>query len=70
MEYRTLGRTGVRVSTYALGTMMFGTDGKAKKEECDVCNAAGRFVDEADRGRTMPWMAPEARRRPQSEPVA
>ncbi len=70
MQYRALGRTGIRVSTYSLGTMMFGADGKAKKEECDACNAAGSFVDEADRGWTMPWMAPEARRRPHSEPIA
>ena len=25
MRYRTLGRTGIKVSTYALGAMMFGT---------------------------------------------
>ena len=70
MQYRALGRTGIRVSTYSLGTMMFGAFGKDQKDECDACNAAGSFVDEADRRWTMPWMAPEARRRLQSEPVA
>jgi aryl-alcohol dehydrogenase-like predicted oxidoreductase len=27
MRYRTLGRTGIKVSAYALGAMMFGTAG-------------------------------------------
>jgi aryl-alcohol dehydrogenase-like predicted oxidoreductase len=41
MEYRTLGRTGVRVSTYALGTMMFGADGNPDEKECiDIVHAA------------------------------
>ena len=41
MEYRTLGKTGVRVSTYALGTMMFGADGNADEKECiDIVHAA------------------------------
>ncbi|MCC7115351.1 MAG: aldo/keto reductase [Burkholderiales bacterium] len=41
MEYRTLGRTGVRVSTYALGTMMFGADGNPDENECaDIVHAA------------------------------
>jgi aryl-alcohol dehydrogenase-like predicted oxidoreductase len=30
----------------------------------DACNPPGSIVDEADRGWIMPWMAPEARRRP------
>ena len=41
MEYRTLGRTGVRVSTYALGTMMFGSDGNSDEKECiEIVHAA------------------------------
>jgi aryl-alcohol dehydrogenase-like predicted oxidoreductase len=41
MEYRTLGRTGVRVSTYALGTMMFGADGNPDEKQCiDIIHAA------------------------------
>ena len=26
MQYRTLGRTGIKVSPYALGAMMFGAE--------------------------------------------
>src|SRR5437899_10372052 len=53
MEYRTLGRTGVRVSTYALGTMMFGTDGNRDEKECiDIVHAAldagVNLIDTAD----------------------
>ena len=33
MEYRTLGRTEISVSTYALGTMMFGTWGNPDAAE-------------------------------------
>src|SRR5437764_15448871 len=53
MEYRTLGRTGVRVSTYALGTMMFGADGNPDEKECiDIVHAAldagVNLIDTAD----------------------
>jgi aryl-alcohol dehydrogenase-like predicted oxidoreductase len=53
MEYRTLGRTGVRVSTYALGTMMFGADGNPDEKQCiDIIHAALdsgiNIVDTAD----------------------
>lgn len=53
MEYRTLGRTGVRVSTYALGTMMFGSDGNPDEKECiDIVHAAldagVNLIDTAD----------------------
>ncbi|HZQ59087.1 MAG TPA: aldo/keto reductase [Acidimicrobiales bacterium] len=34
MEYRVLGRTGVSVSAYALGTMMFGRWGNPDAAEC------------------------------------
>jgi aryl-alcohol dehydrogenase-like predicted oxidoreductase len=34
MEYRTLGSTGVRVSTHCLGAMMFGAWGNPDVEEC------------------------------------
>jgi aryl-alcohol dehydrogenase-like predicted oxidoreductase len=33
MKYRTLGRTGIRVSPYALGTMMFGAWGTTDHDE-------------------------------------
>ncbi len=34
MEYRLLGRTGVRVSSFCLGTMMFGKGGNPDHDEC------------------------------------
>ncbi|HUC04054.1 MAG TPA: aldo/keto reductase, partial [Acidimicrobiales bacterium] len=34
MEYRTLGRTGVKVSPLCLGAMMFGAWGTTDHEEC------------------------------------
>ena len=41
MEYRVLGRTGLRVSSYSLGTVNFGPWGNDDEEEC------GRLVHEA-----------------------
>ena len=29
MHYRTLGKTGIKVSPYCLGAMMFGGDGQS-----------------------------------------
>lgn len=34
MRYRLLGRTGVRVSEYMLGTMSYGSDGDTDEGEC------------------------------------
>ena len=34
MQYRPLGRTGITVSPYALGTMMFGAVGNPDHDEC------------------------------------
>jgi aryl-alcohol dehydrogenase-like predicted oxidoreductase len=53
MEYRTLGNTGVRVSTHCLGTMMFGTWGNDDAEECvrivhRAIDGGINFVDTAD----------------------
>ena len=53
MEYRTLGGTGVRVSTHCLGTMMFGAWGNADVEECvrivhAALDSGINFVDTAD----------------------
>ncbi len=53
MEYRNLGRTGMSVSTYCLGTMMFGRWGNPDEDECvaivDHALEAGiNFVDTAD----------------------
>jgi aryl-alcohol dehydrogenase-like predicted oxidoreductase len=53
MEYRTLGATGVRVSTHCLGAMMFGAWGNRDVDECArVIHAAIdggiNFIDTAD----------------------
>jgi len=53
MEYRTLGRTGVKVSSYCLGAMMFGDWGNTDEAEClrmvDMALDAGiNFIDTAD----------------------
>jgi aryl-alcohol dehydrogenase-like predicted oxidoreductase len=53
VEYRTLGTTGVRVSTHCLGTMMFGGGGNADHEDCArivhrALDAGVNFVDTAD----------------------
>jgi aryl-alcohol dehydrogenase-like predicted oxidoreductase len=54
MQYRTLGRTGVQVSTLALGAMNFGAIGKTTQEEAtaivDAALEAGiNVIDTADR---------------------
>jgi aryl-alcohol dehydrogenase-like predicted oxidoreductase len=51
MEYRTLGSSGSAVSTYALGTMTFGTetDEAASHDQLDVfLESGGTLVDTAD----------------------
>jgi aryl-alcohol dehydrogenase-like predicted oxidoreductase len=53
MEYRTLGRTGVKVSAYTLGTMMFGPWGNTDEDESvrmiqAALDAGINFVDTAD----------------------
>lgn len=53
MEYRVLGRTGMKVSSYCLGTGGFGSWGNANEEECiqivDAAAAEGiNFIDTAD----------------------
>jgi aryl-alcohol dehydrogenase-like predicted oxidoreductase len=55
MRYRLLGRSGLRVSEAALGTMTFGEDWGwgASEEECRriferFCEAGGNFVDTAN----------------------
>lgn len=56
MKYRLLGRSGLRVSEMALGTMTFGTEWGwgAEKNECKkifnlYANAGGNFIDTANR---------------------
>ncbi|OII24660.1 aldo/keto reductase [Curtobacterium sp. MCBA15_013] len=57
MQYRTLGRTGIQVSPFALGAMMLGTDGSiGNGDEQDSIRIVHRalgaginFIDTADR---------------------
>ena len=53
MEYRTLGGTGIRVSTHCLGAMMFGSWGNKDVDDCvriihAALDAGINFVDTAD----------------------
>jgi aryl-alcohol dehydrogenase-like predicted oxidoreductase len=53
MEYRTLGRTGVKVSPLCLGAMMFGSWGNRDHDDClaimrAAFDAGFNFVDTAD----------------------
>src|SRR3989449_5494665 len=55
MNYRLLGKSGLRVSEFALGTMTFGDDwgwGSAREESQKVYNAfreaGGNFIDPAN----------------------
>src|SRR5258708_9711362 len=53
MQYRTLGRTGIQVSPYALGTLMFATSmGNAPEDSARIIHKSLdggiNFVDTAD----------------------
>jgi aryl-alcohol dehydrogenase-like predicted oxidoreductase len=53
MEYRTLGGTGLKVSTHCLGTMMFGEWGNTDVDDCigtirTAIDGGINFVDTAD----------------------
>ena len=53
MRYRTLGRTGIQVSPYALGAMMFGAFGNTDHDESirmihKALDAGINFIDTAD----------------------
>jgi len=54
MQYRTLGRTGVKVSPYCLGAMMFGPMGNPDHDDCArIVHKAPdngiNFIETADR---------------------
>ncbi|WP_414463639.1 aldo/keto reductase [Hyphomicrobium sp. DY-1] len=54
MQYRSLGRTGIKVSPYCLGAMMFGGIGNPDHDECisivhKALDAGINFIDTADR---------------------
>jgi len=53
MQYRTLGRTGIKVSPYALGAMMFGVIGNPDHQDAiriihKALDAGINFIDTAD----------------------
>jgi aryl-alcohol dehydrogenase-like predicted oxidoreductase len=53
MNYRSFGRTGIKVSPYCLGAMMFGTGGNPDHQECTriihkALDAGINFIDTAD----------------------
>jgi aryl-alcohol dehydrogenase-like predicted oxidoreductase len=53
MQYRTLGRTGIKVSAYALGAMMFGAVGNPDHEDSiriihKALDAGINFIDTSD----------------------
>jgi aryl-alcohol dehydrogenase-like predicted oxidoreductase len=53
MNYRSLGRTGIKVSAYCLGSMMFGKVGNPDHEECirmihKSLDAGINYIDTAD----------------------
>jgi len=53
VQYRTLGRTGVKVSAHCLGAMMFGEWGNTDEDECirivhRALEAGINFIDTAD----------------------
>jgi aryl-alcohol dehydrogenase-like predicted oxidoreductase len=54
MQYRTLGKTGIKVSPYCLGAMMFGALGNPDHDDCirivhKALDAGVNFIDTADR---------------------
>jgi aryl-alcohol dehydrogenase-like predicted oxidoreductase len=54
MQYRTLGRTGIKVTPYALGAMMFGPFGNPDHDDAiamihKALDAGINFIDTADR---------------------
>jgi aryl-alcohol dehydrogenase-like predicted oxidoreductase len=54
MQYRTLGRTGIKVSPYCLGAMMFGGMGNPDHDDCiriihKALDFGINFIDTADR---------------------
>ena len=53
MNYRNLGRTGIKVSPYCLGAMMFGKIGNPDQDECiriihKALDFGINFIDTAD----------------------
>ena len=62
MDYRVLGTTGISVSTFALGTMMFGAWGNPDAAECTAMvhralDAGINLVDTAKHVRILEYLA-------------
>jgi predicted aldo/keto reductase-like oxidoreductase len=81
MRYRTLGRTGIKVSTYALGAMMFGAIGNPDHDDSirtdeildriDEIVPPGTDVGTLDMAYRPPALQqPSLRRRPAGERAA
>jgi aryl-alcohol dehydrogenase-like predicted oxidoreductase len=56
MQFRALGRTGIKVSPYCLGAMMFGGPGNPDHNDCiriihKALDFGINFIDTADRYR-------------------
>ena len=67
MRYRTLGRTGIKVSPYALGAMMFGAVGNPDHDDSiriihKALDAGINFIDTADAYSTASPRRSSARR--------
>jgi aryl-alcohol dehydrogenase-like predicted oxidoreductase len=66
MNYGSFGRTGIKVSPYCLGGMMFGAMGNPDRDECirivhKALDAGINFIDTADaysRGESEETSAP------------
>ncbi len=77
MQYRTLGRTGIKVSPYALGAMMFGAIGNPDHDDSvriihRALDAGINFVGTPDQSVYLPpaLQRSDLRRRPASERAA
>ncbi len=61
MQYRTLGRTGIKVSPYALGTLMFATS-VGNSDPADSIRVLHKALDAASTSWTPPTPTPTRRR--------
>jgi aryl-alcohol dehydrogenase-like predicted oxidoreductase len=66
MQYRSLGRTGIKVSPYSLGAMMFGGIGNPDHDDCiriihKAVDSGINFIDTADTAPANPRRSSERR---------
>src|ERR1700753_3329444 len=67
MQYRNLGRTGIKVSPYCLGAMMFGPMGNPDHDDCvrivhKALDAGINFIDSAAESEPIVGKALKGRR--------